>query len=89
MRQPPKLKYRKEYYDGAVIEYDALPPNFRPAVANELGMVDTCGSCKFLGNMRSEYPVCTKYPVRYHGTGCLAKTICDDFKDALSEYGLF
>lgn len=78
-----KKKQRKTYSDGVLIEYEIEPPHFRTPIADEFGIADACGSCKFCGNIRSEWPVCTKYGVRYHGIGCLAKTVCDDFENVL------
>lgn len=78
-----KRKQRKVYDDGVVIEYETLPPNFREPVPDEIGIRDTCGTCKFCENMRSRKPNCSKYGVQYQGIGCLDKTVCDDFKSAL------
>lgn len=78
-----KKKYRIVYEDGVVIEYKTLPPNFRETVPDEIGIRDTCGSCKFCGNIRSARPICTKYDVQYVGIGCLDKTVCDDFHNVL------
>ena len=58
--------------DGVVIEFETTPPNFREkGPPNEIGMVETCGSCKFNGNITSTRPCCTKYGVQYEGVGCL------------------
>lgn len=78
-----KKKKSKVYADGVVIEYETLPPNFREPVPDELGIRDTCGSCKFCGNIRSTRPICTKYGVEYEGIGCLDRTVCDDFRNVL------
>lgn len=85
-----KKKQRIVYDDGVVIEYETLPPNFRNAAPpDEFGMEQTCGSCKFHGNIRSAYPTCTQYGVQFHGVGCLTKTVCDDFKSIpLMPFGL-
>lgn len=80
-----KKKQRKVYSDGVVIECEIKPPHFRESTANEFGIADDCGSCKFCGNIRSKRPVCTKYGVQYQGIGCLTKTVCDDFKNVLFE----
>lgn len=79
-----KKKQRMVFDDGVVIEYKITPPNFRKkGPPNEIGMVDTCGSCKYHGNITSTRPNCTKYGVQYEGVGCLDKTICDDYKNVL------
>lgn len=75
-----KKEQRKVYDDGVVIRYEMLPPNFRESVPDEIGIRDTCGSCKYCDNIRT---VCTKHSVRYEGVGCLDKTVCDDFKNVL------
>jgi len=77
-------KQRKVYEDGVVIEYETLPPNFREPIPNEIGQRDTCGICRFCGDIRKIQPKCTKYGVRYQGIGCLDKTVCDDFGSVLS-----
>lgn len=79
-----RKKQRKVYGDGVVIEFETLPPNFRESMPNEIGQTDTCGVCQFCADFRSARPTCSKYGVRYQGIGCLAKTICDDFKSVLS-----
>lgn len=78
-----RKKQRKVYSDGVVIEYKIEPPHFREPTADEFGIADVCGSCKFCDYIHKEWPVCTKYGVRYHGIGCLAKTVCDDFKNVI------
>lgn len=77
-------KQRKTYSNGVVIEYSTEPPHFRDASADEFGIVDACGQCKFCGDIRSKQPTCTKYGVKYNGAvGCLTKTVCDDFRNVL------
>lgn len=77
-------KKRKTYGNGIVIEYSTEPPHFRDAVADEFGIIDACGQCKFCGDIRSTQPTCTKYGVKYNGAiGYLTKTVCDDFRNVL------
>lgn len=78
--------HRIEYPDGVVIEYKDTPPNFRDAFSDELCMSHSCGTCKLIGNIRSQTPVCTKYGVTYCGNGCLTKTVCDDFQNTLFNF---
>lgn len=79
-----RKKQRMVFSDGVVIEYETMPPNFREKAAPDgIHLVDTCGICKFCGNIRSTKPNCTKYGVQYQGVGCLDKTVCDDFKNEL------
>ena len=79
-----KKKQRMVFDDGVVIEYVTTPPNFREkGLPDGISMVETCGCCKFHGNITSIRPCCTKYGVQYEGIGCLDKTVCDDFKNVL------
>lgn len=77
-------KKQRKVYNGVVIEYETLPPNFRESIPNEIGQTDTCGVCQFCSDIRSTRPTCSKYGIRYQGIGCLDKTVCDSFRSVLS-----
>lgn len=78
-----RRRKRLEYDDGVVIEYTTEPPYFRDATADEIGLPQDCGSCKFCGYADKKRPICQKYGVKYYGVGCLTKTVCNDFEDKL------
>ncbi len=69
--------------DDAKIGYDIMPPNFKKAFSDGLGMRHSCGTCTHCNNIRGKEPVCTKYGVRYNGHACLDKTVCDDYNNVL------
>lgn len=73
------------YRDGVVIEYATVPPNFRDAVSNAIGIKDACGTCSYCRGMREVRPSCGKYHVVFEGFGCLTKTVCNDYRCLLFE----
>ena len=64
-----------------------MPPNFKKAFSDGLGMRHSCGTCTHCNNIRGKEPVCTKYGVRYKGHACLDKTVCDDYNNVLFQIG--
>lgn len=82
--------------DDCKIIYEMEPPNFRLFKSSGSDIQDlvnevfdgTCCYCEYMSCQGSDLH-CKKYNVDYRGSGCVSKTVCDDYKLSPQLYEMF